>query len=91
MKEKSVSELKEHIERVSELYTLPSSLLEILALCSDADSAPRDISRCVERDQAIAMKVLRIANSAYTGLRQRVSSIPLATHLLGPREVVELA
>jgi putative nucleotidyltransferase with HDIG domain len=91
VKDKSVHELKEHIERVSEIYTLPSVLLEILALCQDPDSAPREISQCVERDQAIAMKVLRIANSAYTGLRQRVSSIPLAVHLLGPREVVEIA
>ncbi len=91
MKEKSALETKEHIESVSELYTLPSVLFEILALCQDPDSASRDISRCVERDQAIAMKVLRVANSAYTGLHQRVSSIPLAVHLLGPREVVELA
>jgi len=83
--------LKQRIEKLGELYTLPSVLLEILVLCDDANSSSRDISKCVERDQAIAMKVLRVANSAYTGLRQRVSSIPLAVHLLGPREVLQIA
>ncbi len=91
MERKPVAELKKRIEQVSDVYTLPSVLLEILMLCDSRSSSARDISRCVERDQAIAMKVLRVANSAYTGLRQRVSSIPLAVHLLGQREVVQIA
>jgi len=89
--QKSAAELKQRIEQLSEVYTLPSVLLEILAICNDPGTSPRDISQCVEHDQAIAMKVLSVANSAYTGLRQRVSSIPLAVHLLGPREVVQIA
>ena len=91
MGQKSVAELKQRIEQISEVHTLPSVLLEILAICNDPGTSPRDISRCVEHDQAIAIKVLNVANSAYTGLRQRVSSIPLAVHLLGPREVVQIA
>jgi len=91
VKQKSVAELKQRIEQLSEVYTLPSVLLEILVVCDDPGSSSRDLSRCIERDQAIAMKVLGVANSVYTGLRQRVSSIPLAVHLLGPREVVQIA
>ncbi len=91
MRQKSVAELKQRIGQLSEVYTLPSVLLEILVICDEPGTSSRDISRCVERDQAIAMKVLSVANSAYTGLKQRVSSIPLAVHLLGPGEVMQIA
>jgi len=91
VKEQSVAKLRRRIEQLSEVYTLPSTLLEILMVSENPESSSRDLSRCVERDQAVAMKLLKVANSAYEGLRQRVSSIPLAVHLLGPREVVCIA
>lgn len=76
---------------------IPANQLARLSLIRDLkeeDFDVRKISRLVERDAAIAFRVLRLANSPLYAVRQEVSSIESALMVLGEqafRRVVTLA
>jgi len=61
----------------------------VIRLADDPDSSSRDMEKMIERDSAIAAKVLRVANSSYYGLSQ-VSSINRAISILGINAVRSL-
>jgi putative nucleotidyltransferase with HDIG domain len=68
-----------------ELPTLPQVVAKINALVDDPDVGVREIGAAVGEDAPIAAKVLKIANSAYFGLREKVVSTEHATAVLGVR------
>jgi putative nucleotidyltransferase with HDIG domain len=68
-----------------ELPTLPEVVAKINALVEDPDVGVREIGAAVGEDAPIAAKVLKIANSAYFGLREKVVSTEHATAVLGIR------
>jgi len=68
-----------------ELPTLPQVVAKINALVEDPDVGVREIGAAVAEDAPIAAKVLKIANSAYFGLREKVVSTEHATAVLGIR------
>lgn len=68
-----------------ELPTLPQVVAKINALVEDPDVGVREIGAAVAEDAPIAAKVLKIANSAYFGLREKVISTEHATAVLGVR------
>lgn len=68
-----------------ELPTLPQVVARINALVDDPDVGVREIGAAVAEDAPIAAKVLKIANSAYFGLREKVVSTEHATAVLGIR------
>ncbi len=72
--------LLEEFNNLSELPTLKSSYQRIIEMTeSDADLA--DITAAIELDQSIASKILRIANSAYFGVK--TGSVRQAVLFLG--------
>ena len=62
---------------------MPKVLFKARAVLSDENSSFKDISSIIETDQAIAAKILKVANSAYYGLSGMVSSIHQASVVLG--------
>lgn len=60
------------------------------ALNSDRASS-RDIAGIVERDPALAVRILRLVNSSYFGLGRQINSLTEALTLLGLRTVRGLA
>jgi HD-like signal output (HDOD) protein len=75
------------VRRVNELPPLPQALTEILqALRREDLSATRSIA-LIERNQALAARTLRLANSAFYGAPGRVASIGDAVRMLGLRTV----
>lgn len=73
------------------LPTIPVVLTRIAAVVAGERSSARDLVRLIEHDQALAGKVLRLANSAFFGFSRRVSTIPRAVILLGFSTVRNLA
>jgi HD-like signal output (HDOD) protein len=61
----------------------------VLRLADDPDSSTRDMEKLIERDSALAAKVLRVANSSYYGLHH-VPSIGRAISILGINTVRSL-
>lgn len=68
---------------------LPQIASSVIRLADDPDSSSRDMEKMIERDSAIAAKVLRVANSSYYGLSQ-VASISRAISILGINSVRSL-
>jgi len=73
-----------------DLLPLPTTINELVKLDIDNVTAS-DISAVIEKDPALVAKVLRLANSAYYGLTQRVTTITHAIVCLGFNKVKSLA
>jgi len=78
------------LREVDELPPFPAVFFQILAVTSDERSSREELIRLVSLDQAVAAKVLQTINSAYYGVGQKVSSLPVALGLLGDKRVREL-
>ncbi|MBN2417942.1 MAG: HDOD domain-containing protein [Deltaproteobacteria bacterium] len=81
------SGLKRIISRIEEIPTLPVVSQKILNVISDPDASYKDIVSLVEYDQALALKILKVANSAFYGSIGKVSSLEHAMVKLGLNEV----
>lgn len=69
------------------LPSLPVVALEVLELAAREDSEIGDFEKAIERDQAIAVRILRTVNSSYYGLSSPWGSIRQAVSLLGVQTV----
>jgi putative nucleotidyltransferase with HDIG domain len=65
------------------LPSIPHVLATINSLVDDQDASLREIAKVLSTDEGLASRVLKLVNSAYYGLPRMVSTIPLATTILG--------
>ena len=83
--------LKKRILRtVEDLPPMPQVAQKARQVISNPDSNFKDLAKVIETDQAIAAKVLKIANSAYYGSVGNVSSVQQASVVLGTKTLIEL-
>ena len=75
---------------IKELPPMPQVVVKTQKLISDPDTDAKRIAEVIETDQAIAAKVLRVANSAYYGMRGKISSIKHAAVVLGYKTLGEI-
>lgn len=76
---------------VYDLPTLPVIVSKVLETLADETSSAADLTELLEKDHAISARVLRLANSAFYGLRQQVDSIRRGVVVLGFNEIRNLA
>ena len=74
----------------SELPSPPATARALNRALEDEFMTLQDITSIVERDAAVAVKVLKLVNSAYFGLGRRVVSIEQAVRQLGLRSLRSL-
>lgn len=74
---------KKILKRIKDLPPMPKVLFKARQVMDDPKSGFKEIAKIIETDQAIAAKVLKVANSAYYGLSGMVNSIHQATVVLG--------
>lgn len=65
------------------LYTLPAVAMEVLELSRSPQVDTDALKRCIERDPALAAKLLRVVNSSLFGLSGKVDNLKQAIALLG--------
>ncbi len=75
------------IKKIEELPTLPIISHKIIEIIRNEDANFKELVRIVEKDQALALKILKIANSTFYGFLSRISSLEHALNLLGANEV----
>lgn len=64
------------------LPSLPDIYWQLVRATEQPDSSIADVSKIIERDPAMSVKVLQLVNSAYFGLPQKTESMGCAaTHL----------
>ncbi len=79
------------LSRVRELPALSTALVRVQALVRDPRSSAADLEQAIRPDAALTANVLRIANSAYFGLRHPAATIRHAAALLGMKRLSEVA
>lgn len=77
------SALDEMINRLQGLPVMPAIALELIHSLTAADTDVDALAHRIVQDQAIAARVLRVANSPFYGLQTRVASIHDAIVVLG--------
>ena len=77
------AELEELIDSTVSIPTIPTTLLEMNRIMASPDGSARDAGDVIERDPAIAAKVLRLVNSSFYGLTNQITAIQLACSILG--------
>lgn len=82
--ERNIERIVQGIEQIS---TLPIISNQIHDLLLNENVSIRQIGEIVEKDPPLAVKVLKIVNSAFYGLLNNVSSIDHALVILGLKEV----
>jgi diguanylate cyclase (GGDEF)-like protein len=73
------------------LPSVPAVVLEVLDLCRQDDIAIPRVAKVLARDPALSAKVLKVANSAWYGVRSQVTTLDRALALLGINATLSLA
>jgi putative nucleotidyltransferase with HDIG domain len=69
--------------RMHDIPTLPTTVIRVTQMIEDPLCSSGDLARIILQDPAMAAKILKLANSAYYGFRQKIASVPQAISLLG--------
>ena len=78
------------ISGIDTLSPIPPIATQILALAEDQDVCMRKIAELIRHDPSTTANILKVCNSVYFGLVQKVESIQDALTLLGLDKVTEL-
>jgi putative nucleotidyltransferase with HDIG domain len=71
------------IAAIGELPTLPGTYVALMAAIDDPEATLDQVGAIVERDVAVAAKVLQLVNSAFFGVSNEIATIPMAVGFLG--------
>ena len=75
------------VASLGDLPALPSVVAEVMQITNDPGATVLQICECIQRDPALAVKILKVSNSPYYGMRQHVATLKLALVVLGVRQV----
>ena len=75
--------LDDFITDDTRIPTMPRIAVEILKAVKKEDSSFDSLSQVVCADPSLSARVLKVANSSFYGLKQKVSTIPKALSILG--------
>jgi HD-like signal output (HDOD) protein len=83
--------LKSRVEGIKAyLPAMSDAMAEIVGLLSQDDADIRTCAVLIEKDPAMVVNILRVANSAFYGLPNRVLTVGHALTMLGREEVMSL-
>ena len=78
------------LNSIKDLPPMPKIIYKAREVMANPMSGFKEVAEVIETDQAIAAKVLQVANSAYYGLSGMVSSIHQATVVLGHKTLEQV-
>jgi putative nucleotidyltransferase with HDIG domain len=76
-------DISQVVKSVRDLPTLPSVVLDLIGSFERADVDVTTLAEKMSRDQALAAKILRLANSSFYGLAAKVKTVKQAIVVLG--------
>lgn len=77
------ADLRNRIEKLGDLPTLPHVVQKLASMIGRPTVSTEEIGALIERDQVLSAKVLRLANSPFYGFPSRISSVAHAVIVLG--------
>ncbi len=87
-RKKRLDHIRVFVEKMPSLSTTVGKVLEI---CSRPDTAPNDLNKVISLDPVLTGQVLKLINSAYYSLVNKVTSLTRAIIMLGLNTVKNLA
>lgn len=75
--------LREQVNRILKVSTIPSVVSQIISVTEDSGSNVHDLEKVIEHDQAIASRVVGLSNAVYYGFPRKITSISQAVLVLG--------
>lgn len=76
---------------VERMPAFPQSVQKILELTRDINCLPKDLVNVIEKDPVMTMKILKVINSAYYGLPNKITSVSQSVVYLGLNTIKNLA
>jgi len=76
---------------VERMPAFPQSVQKILALTRDINCLPKDLVNVIEKDPVMTMKILKVINSAYYSLPNKITSVSQSVVYLGLNTIKNLA
>ena len=80
-----LEELEQILDGADDLPALPQVVMRVLDLTVDPKATTADLERIIGMDQALAARILELANSSYYGLPRRISTLREAVVFLGAK------
>lgn len=79
------------IQGASRLPVMPQTTVRLLELLEFPDCTTQQLAEVIETEPALAVKILKLANSPFYGQRGRIASVGRATIVLGSKTIRSLA
>jgi putative nucleotidyltransferase with HDIG domain len=83
-------DIEQILDEVVTLPSLPDTVVHLNQLLSDPNASMADVGKAISLDPSIALKTLRLVNSAYYGLGQEVKTVDHAVVMLGAKVIKNL-
>jgi len=85
-----MDEIQAVINGIDKLQPVSQVAHKVMSIVQDPESSMAELTEVIRYDQALTANVLRLCNSAYCGLSERVDSVHQAIVFLGMDEIVDL-
>lgn len=86
--EKQQARIKRSIKKMPSLSTTVGKVLEV---CNRTDASPNELNKVISLDPVLTGQVLKLINSSYYSLVDKVTSLPRAITMLGMNTVKNMA
>ena len=81
--QEAISKLQQTVGQISDLPTPPVVFNQINKVINDPNTSAYDIAAILSEDPAMSVKVLKLSNSAFYGLKREITSIKQAVIIMG--------
>lgn len=78
------------VKGVSNLVSLPEVSLRVNAMVDDPNASAESIGKVIAQDPALAVRLLKMANSPFYGLATEVDTVSRAVSILGTQRIRDL-
>lgn len=79
------------VQRLPRLEALPESYRQLQTVADSPHASAEDVAEVLSRDQGLASRCLRLANSPMYGFPSRIDTLTRATAVIGTRQICQLA
>jgi putative nucleotidyltransferase with HDIG domain len=86
-----MSSAKKFIDKFSDIQPLPHVVTRLSKLIADSNSTIREFEAVIKMDPILVVRILRLVNSPFYGLSQKVDSISRAVAFIGMKNLHNLA
>jgi putative nucleotidyltransferase with HDIG domain len=76
------------LKSIEKIPAFPATIQKVIELLRDDDYAVNDVVNVIKYDQAVTANILKISNSAYFGVRQKIRTIHDAVIYLGQQQLI---